>query len=375
MYCLRCLLQGPGYPHYDRLSTMSPAGLCETFHPDWLLEPSLPDWPPERPLPSPATKLALHDDMLRSHSTPEGPRIVSLAESITVIAKEPFLRPPPPLLDISEEEVVWTTECAFQPTLMWDLDMCVSSSVDPKEAEVIQLMQRAFKYQLLPSQQQLLLTELDTNFSLLSKCGLTPRRLPELIENNLNIAIEVLLKMSPSPQIHEYLQTLMNMRPTLHSMEVVNRLLAEVKIPHEFIQLYLENCIKSCETVSERDRSPQSLMVRLVCTFWCKAISLGNVDVEDLLVELSSFCFRFLHLEEAKRLSDLLGKERQEKEQQQRSRQQVQADSTSVSSAKKSTSKTSAASPLLGGGQSNRHGSRGGGGGGGGNHHHHHHRR
>ncbi len=68
----------------------------------------------------------------------------------------------------------------------------------------------------------------------------------------LSSCLQVLLKCVKLRVADGYLATLASMELSLHSLEVVNRLVAAVQLAPDFLLEYITNCIACCERAPVR---------------------------------------------------------------------------------------------------------------------------
>eukprot|EP00667_Euglena_gracilis_P007548 EG_transcript_7624 len=217
-----------------------------------------------------------------------------------------FDRPRPPALAMFENELT------FLYTDGYFTDLSLDSQISSAQAmELRELMLKAFKSRLNVDQSNQVLALLKSDERLLYHAGLapTPERLQPLVDNNPNIAEHCLAHLVTTPHATEYLNALICLPLSLHSMELVNKL-TSCNLPPRILHQYISNIIHSTRTAT--DKQLQTRHVRLVCVFLQSLIRNKTMSEHDLFhdsrvgVETQEFALEFSKIKEAGNLYRLL---------------------------------------------------------------------
>eukprot|EP00002_Diphylleia_rotans_P010563 TRINITY_DN2107_c0_g1_i1.p1 TRINITY_DN2107_c0_g1~~TRINITY_DN2107_c0_g1_i1.p1 ORF type:complete len:544 (+),score=111.37 TRINITY_DN2107_c0_g1_i1:168-1799(+) len=212
-----------------------------------------------------------------------------------------FLKTPPPLMPPDDDEITWLED---EPTfkLLWDPTMDGDST--PKE-EFRRLLTKAFQVTLEQPQLKFMIDQMNLDVDFVMSNRFEAHKLSGLVENNSQLAVEMLLRLAPLTDITEYFLELVKMEISLHSIDVVNRLSTQGVLPNEFIVQYVEHCVSGCR--SARDRFAQHRLVRLVSVFLQSLIRNKCVNVQDVQLTLQPFCIEYVKIKESSDLYRLLG--------------------------------------------------------------------
>jgi hypothetical protein len=204
-----------------------------------------------------------------SADTPEWAQEEILEESKTLSAidsstyscelKPDFVRWAPPTMDVMSEELQWI-DGDDASCLLWDDTLTKSLS---EEEQIRQTFAAALSNPLSPVKQQMLASKLKEKPEVptvaVGRSGsastafiVSPQQLPRLIENNSSVAIEYVLKMMQTPQAEEYLNAIVSMEMSFHSIEVVNGLSVLADFSSDFIRAYISKCLLSCENTKDK---------------------------------------------------------------------------------------------------------------------------
>ncbi|KAH8870261.1 CCR4-NOT transcription complex subunit 11, partial [Schistosoma japonicum] len=206
----------------------------------------------------------------------------AVSNSSNSLEKKPTLRKSQPTYGWSEE-LTWLNPDIVEHDFHWNNSM---ELVD-MAVEIRHLISAAMTSTLTQSQQQTIVQAIKENPNVVYNVGITSDILPNFINRNPVIAIEVLQLLISSPKRDEYLNALLKMEVTVQSIEVVNRLSTKIALPTEFIQNYISNCLSFCYSV--HDKFYQMRHVRL-----------------DILIEVRTFCLEFTKAREATTLHRLI---------------------------------------------------------------------
>jgi hypothetical protein len=75
---------------------------------------------------------------------------------------------------------------------------------------------------------------------------MTPGKLADLIAYNMTVASDIVLCMTHTNQLDEYLDALRNVKTTSNSLEVFAKVSGGMELPHEYITMFVSERMEEC---------------------------------------------------------------------------------------------------------------------------------
>eukprot|EP00300_Choanocystis_sp_HF-7_P030943 c39962_g1_i1.p1 GENE.c39962_g1_i1~~c39962_g1_i1.p1 ORF type:complete len:436 (+),score=61.68 c39962_g1_i1:128-1435(+) len=212
-----------------------------------------------------------------------------------------FMRLAPPPNPCGADEAIWF-EVPVEPCFVWDPSY--ELAVAAPDQHILALAQAAMVKTLLPAEQKELCAALAGDRHLAAQLGLAPESLPAVINSNPEVAAQFILCVALTPLAPRYLPVLLSMDISLHSLEIVDRLVRAVELPREFMQLFVAHCISAC--YRNEDTQNRHRLVRIVCVFLQALVRYEAAHIRNSMHEIEAFCIEFSKMREAAGLFRLL---------------------------------------------------------------------
>eukprot|EP00762_Andalucia_godoyi_P007926 ANDGO_01215.mRNA.1 CCR4-NOT transcription complex subunit 11 len=220
----------------------------------------------------------------------------------------------PPVMDPLPTEMQWSLPTIFPHNAVWDDN--IPAEMRETRLPTMDLLKKAFKSTLVPSQTQQVVEDIDAAF-LKKQVAVVQEKMPELVEHNPNIAAHVLevLGTVDAKLSESMLEGVIKMPMSLHVIEVVNRLITNATanaaagnrvfvFPRSLLFQFLSNCVASCERTP--DPYMQTRLVRLLCVFAQSLLRNKIVLAQQVAPELMPFCVQFSRVADAQKLYESL---------------------------------------------------------------------
>lgn len=212
----------------------------------------------------------------------------------------PYIRHIPDLSPIfpGEPQIVQSFD---MPPFLFDEGVTVDS-----RGAALTLITKATETKLKSGESDSLINELKKDPSLAEEAKISPSKISTLVENNSEVAKEIIVILSPKkPSI---VKALLALDVTAASIDVVKHFLISEKTPESFLEDYLTNVIKVISAV--RDNQTMGRKARMLCKMMGFVLQNGYQLSDSMCIDLHSFCIdpRIKSLKEAQELDNILSK-------------------------------------------------------------------